>query len=62
LKARWYASCYKCHLGIYAGTIMIWEAAKGHSWHEQCFAERPARLRAMKASATIAGKKVLSEL
>jgi hypothetical protein len=41
---------------------MIWEAAKGHSWHEQCFAERPARLRAIKASATIAGKKDLSEL
>jgi hypothetical protein len=36
---------------------MIWEAAKGHSWHEQCFAERPARLRSMKASATIAGNK-----
>jgi hypothetical protein len=36
---------------------MIWQAAKGHSWHEQCFAERPARTRSLKAVATIAANK-----
>jgi hypothetical protein len=50
LKARWFAPCHLCKAPIYAGNIMIWEWESRRSWHEECFAARPARSRHLKAA------------